>query len=173
MANRYYRRSAVIAVGGFSKELQVMEDRELSWKLEKAGYGIEYTDVVFYHFLSPNRFKLRNVLYRTFTYGYYWNKLHHVHPDKTGISAFPVKIVAFATFLSLSYFFPHFLWILFASLLLWLAFRLYSARIRMQNCTMHMEKSMEKIGALMVIPFLVLLFNFFRDLGKLYAIFRS
>lgn len=170
-SNCYYRRSAVLKVGGFNEKLQVMENVEVLWKLQKAGYKIDEggKNVVFSHHRSVNQFSLVAILRRAFTYGYYWNKLHRIHSDKTGLSAFPLKAAAFIVLIVISYFYPLTLWILFASLAFWFALKLYRDRVRIKNCIAHMDGKIEKIGALMLNVFMKMLYEIFRELGKLYG----
>ena len=169
MANDYYRKSAVLEVGGFNEEMHVMEDRDILWRLEKAGYKVAYKDIAFRHHRSVDRFTLRFILGNAFTYGYYWHKLSRLHPDRIGLSAMPVKIAAFAVLALISYFYPPTLWILFALMTFWFAFRFYRDRTRVKNCIMHMQGKIEKIGAL-VFSFLVhILFEIVEELGKLYS----
>lgn len=165
----YYRRSAVLKVGGFNEELNVMEHTDLQWRLEKGGYKMKYTtDVAHIHHRSIHRFTLRFILRNAFIYGRDWHKLYHTHPDKTGISAMPVKIAAFVMLVFISYFYPPTLWVLFISMSLWFAFRFYRDRARVRNCVAHMEGIFEKIVALTFAFLLHILFEISQELGKLY-----
>ena len=170
-SNCYYRRSAVLNVGGFNEKLQVMENVEVLWRLQKAGYKIDEggKNVVFFHHRSVNQFSLAAILRRAFTYGYYWHKLHRIHPDKTGLSAFPLKAAAFISFVAISYFYPLTLWILLASLSFWFALKLYRDRVRVKSCIAHMKSRTKKIGALMLIIISKIMYEIFRELGKLYG----
>ncbi len=169
MANRYYRKSAVLDVGGFSDDLHVMENLDILWKLEKAGYHEGSTeDIVFFHHRPADRFKTRFILENAFTYGYYWVKLRHLHPDKVGLSAMPLKIAAFVTLALISFFYLPTLWILFASMLFWFAYKFYRDK-RVKNCIVHMESKIEKIGAVVFGFFLHILFEISEELGKLYC----
>lgn len=174
-SNCYYRRSAALKVGGFNEKLQVMENIEILWRLQKAGYKIEggEKNVVFFHHRSINQFTLVAILRRAFTYGYYWRRLYRIHPDKTGLSAFPLKAAAFITLVVISYFYPLTLWILLASLSSWFALKLYRDRIRVKSCITHMESRTEKIGALMLIIISKMFYEIFRELGKLYGCVSS
>lgn len=173
MANRYYRRSAVLDVGGFN-DLHVMENLDILWKLEKAGYKEgSVKGIVFFHHRPADRFKTRFILENAFTYGYYWHKLRHLHPDKVGLSAIPVKIVAFATLALISCFYPLTLLILFASMSFWFIFRFYRDRTRVMNCVTHMKSKIEKIGAVIFGFFLHILFEIAEELGKLYGMISS
>jgi len=154
--------------------LHVMENLDILWKLEKAGYKQGSGEgIVFFHHRPANRFKTRFILYNAFTYGYYWHKLRHLHPDKIGISAMPLKIVAFAILALISYFYPLILWILFASMLFWFAFRFYRDRTRVKNCITHMENKIEKIGAVIFGFLLHILFEIAEELGKLCGMISS
>lgn len=166
----YYRRSAVLKVGGFNEELNVMEHTDLQWRLEKAGYKTKYTtDVAHIHHRSIHRFTPRFIFRNAFTYGRDWHKLYHIHPDKTGISAMPVKIAAFVMLVFISYFYPPTLWVLFISMLLWFAFRFYQDRARVRSCLAHMEGTLEKSVALAFSFLLHILFEISQELGKLYG----
>jgi cellulose synthase/poly-beta-1,6-N-acetylglucosamine synthase-like glycosyltransferase len=169
MANDYYRKSAVLEVGGFDEEMHVMEDRDILWRIEKAGYKILLREIAFLHHRSVDRFTLRFILGNAFTYGYYWHKLSHMHSDRIGFSAIPIKIVAFAVLGLGSYFYLPILWILLASMTFWFFFRFYRDRTRVNNCIAHMKGKIEKIGAL-IYSFLVhILFEISEELGKLYG----
>ena len=170
-SNCYYRRSAVLKVGGFNEKLQVMENVEVLWRLQKAGYKIDGggKNVVFFHHRSVNQFSLTTILRRAFTYGYYWNKLHRMHPDKTGLSAFPLKAAAFIILVVISYFHPLTLWMLLVSSSFWLVLKLYRDRVRVKSCIAHMENRAEKLGALILAIISKTLYEIFRELGKLYG----
>jgi hypothetical protein len=169
MANRYYRKDAVLNVGGFNDNLHVMENLDILWKLEKAGYKQgSGKGIVFFHHRPADRFKTRFILENAFTYGYHWHKLRHLHPDKVGLSAMPLKIAAFAILALISFFYPPTLWILIASMLFWFAFRFYRDG-RVKNCIIHMESKVEKIGAIIFGFFLHVLFEIAEELGKLYS----
>lgn len=171
----YYRRSAVLKVGGFNEELNVMEHTDLQWKLEKAGYVADVdpkralANVAHIHHRLIYRFTLSFVLRNAFTYGRDWHKLYHMHPDKVGISAIPVKIAVFATMVFISYFYPPTLWVLFISMLLWFTFRFFRDRVRVRNCVAHMEGIFEKIVALTFVFLLHILSEISQELGKLYG----
>jgi len=174
MGNRFYRRSAVLAVGGFNRELQVMEDTELRWRLEKAGYKEKFAkDVTVFHIKSGKAFTLHTILDYAFTYGYCWHKLYYMHPDKTRLSAMPVKFIAFVIIVLLSCCYPSTLWAIPASLLFWFVFKLYRLRRNVRNCIYYMKGITAKIGALMVIIPVVVLSDITKELGKIYAIFIS
>lgn len=168
MANRYYRKSAVLEVGGFNEEMHVMENLDIQWKIENAGYKVVFPEgVTFFHHRPVNRFTLGYVLNNAFTYSYYWNKLRHLHPDKVGISAFPIKLVAFVISASILVFYPSILWLLFAALLFWFSFRFYRDKARVNNCINHMKGKLEKIGVLIYSFFVHILFEMVQELGKL------
>lgn len=173
MAHNYYRRNAVLRVGGFDEELQVMEHVDVIWKLEKAGYTVKRRDIRLGHHHPIDRFTLRNVFKHAFIYGYCWHKLYHKHPDKTGLSAMPVKLSVFAIFVFVSYFYPCVLWALATLLSLWFAFKLYRVRIHIKKCIARMERNLEKLGALIILLFVMTLAEIARELGKLYAILKS
>lgn len=149
-----------------------MENIEILWRLQKAGYKIDGggKNVVFLHYRSINQFTLAAILRRAFTYGYYWHKLYRIHPDKTGLSAFPLKAAAFIVLVVIFYFYPLTLWILLASLSFWFALKVYRDRVRIKNCIAHMDGRIEKIGALTLNVFTKMLYEIFRELGKLYGI---
>lgn len=152
-----------------------MENIEILWRLEKAGYKIETggKNAFFSHCRSVNEFTLAAVLRRAFTYGYYWRKLHRIHPDKTGLSAFPLKALAFISLVVVSYFYPLTLWILLASFSSWFALKLYRDKVRVKSCIAHMESRTEKIGALILIIISKILYETCKELGKLYGCISS
>jgi hypothetical protein len=170
MANRYYRRKVALAVGGFRKDLHVMENLDILWKIEKAGYKEGNGEsVVFLHHRPAYRFKTRFILNNAFTYGYHWNKLSKLHPEKIGISKMPVKLAAFIVFAFLSFFFLPLFWILLAVTLFWFGYHFYRDK-RVKNCLYHMDTIVEKIGAIIFGFSLHVLFEVSQELGKLYAI---
>jgi len=170
MANRYYRRSALLEVGEFNEGLHVMENLDIQWRLEKAGYKVIFEkDVVFFHHRPTDRFTLGFILDNAFTYGYYWNKLRRIHPDKVGLSAMPMKTAAFVVLVVLSLFCTPTLWVLFASSTLWFAFRFYRDKARVKNCIAHMKGTIEKIAALLFGFIVHILFEIAQELGRLYS----
>ncbi|UCB61219.1 MAG: hypothetical protein JSW72_03995, partial [Candidatus Bathyarchaeota archaeon] len=170
MANDYYRKSALLEVGGFNETMQVMEDRDVLWRLERAGYKtIHKENIAFRHYRSTERFTLRFILRNGFTYGYYWQKLARLHHDRIGLSGKPIKLLAFSFIAILSFFNTNFLWVLLVAASSWFMFRFLRDRIRVGNCLQQMSGIHEKVTALIFSFFVHILFEIAEELGKLYS----
>jgi len=167
MGNRIYRRSAVLSVGGFDERLVRLEDREMIWKLEKAGFKtIQDDTITATHLETTNPFGILRSWSRAISYGYWWHMLFYISPDRVGIIAFPIRSLFLLLILFLGLPLSLVIFLLIVLLMVPALIKIWKNRMNVRFCINTLNKSIDKI---LVIPFFIVKFSlltFASEMGR-------